>query len=69
MPSRLFPLRPGVGLFVFRAEVFQRDVRIFLRRREARMAEEFLDGSQVCPAFEQMRGEGVAQRVCREPPS
>src|SRR2546430_9379301 len=41
------------------------DVRVALRRREARVAEELLDGPEIGPRAEQMRGEGVAERVRR----
>src|SRR5689334_6644674 len=38
-------------------------VRIDLRGREIRMAEHLLHGAQVCAAFEQVRGERVAEQV------
>src|SRR5262245_2357526 len=43
----------------------QVDVRVALRRRQARVAEQLLDGAQVGAGPEQVRGEGVAERVRR----
>ena len=39
------------------------DVRVALRGAEARVAEQFLDRSQVGAALKQMGGEGVSQGV------
>ena len=45
------------------------DVRVALRRAQARVAEQFLDHTQVGAALQQVRGEGVAQRVRADPPA
>ena len=39
------------------------DVRVALRGGELRVAQQFLDGSQVRPTLEQMRGKRMTQRV------
>ena len=39
------------------------DVGVDLRRRDAGVAEHLLDGAEVRAAFEEVRREGVAQRV------
>src|SRR5262245_47808258 len=52
-----------VGTIVGLHEPAQIDVRVALRRRQARVAEHLLDGAQVGAAAEEVRGEGVAERV------
>src|SRR5438093_7652785 len=41
------------------------DVGVALRRRQARVAEQLLDGAQVGSRAEEMRGEGVTEGVRR----
>ena len=43
------------------AQLGDRDVSVDLRGIESRMAEEFLDGSQIRAVVEQVRGAGMAQ--------
>ena len=50
-------------LLVNAAQVFAVNVRVDLRRRDVDVAEHLLDRTQVGTAFEQVRGEGVPQRV------
>src|SRR6185295_13987032 len=38
-------------------------MRVALRRRQARMSEQFVNRAQVCAAVKQMRGEAVSQTV------
>src|SRR5688572_20276614 len=61
LPSSPFGER--MGLVVDRQQAIERHVRVALRGRQARMAEQLLDHAQVRAAFEQMRRAGVAQRV------
>ena len=73
-PSVLLPLRraSGAGMRdpVGLLEALGRDVRVDLRRPEARMAEDLLHRPQVRSPVEQMRRRGVAQRVRpRGPPA
>src|ERR1700677_121679 len=56
-------LRPWVGAIVDLRQLRSRQLRVALRGGEALMAEQLLNGAQVGPLFEQMRSEGVAQRV------
>ena len=52
-------MREPVG----RGQPLARDVRVDLRRAEARVAEDLLDGAKIGAAVEQVRRRGVAQRV------
>src|SRR5262245_38023437 len=54
-----------VGLVVRLHETAEVDVGVALRRREARVAEELLDGAQVRARAEEMRRERVTERVRR----
>jgi hypothetical protein len=51
----------GVGL----EQMLAVDLGIALGGREARMAEQLLDGAEIGAGAEQMRGEGVPQRMRR----
>src|SRR4029450_2233221 len=55
----------GVGAGVSLEQVLAIDLGIALRGREAGMAEEFLDGAEIGAGAQQMRGEGMAQRMRR----
>ena len=46
--------------------LFHRDLRVDLRRREPRVAEEFLNVAQVGAAVQQMRRERMPERVRRD---
>ena len=50
-------VRPWVGRLVNLLQPAGRDVRVDLRRREASVTQEFLDGPQVGPALEHVGGE------------
>ena len=52
-----------MGVAVGRLKAARRDVRIDLRRREARVAEQLLHDPKVRAAVEQVGRERVAQRV------
>src|SRR2546428_10804062 len=54
-------VRPVIGLH----EMAEVDVRVALCRREARVAEELLDGAEVGTGAQQVGGKGVAERVRR----
>ena len=56
-------LRPRMRLFVDLQNMARIYVRIALRRGQAGMAEELLDGPQVSPALEQMGGEAMSQAM------
>src|SRR5439155_18735943 len=56
-------LRPRMELGVDRFQATAIDVRVVLRGLNRGVAEEFLHGSQVRAAAEQVRGEAVPQRV------
>jgi len=53
-------------LIVFCAEVFEAHVCVFLGCGEAGVTEQFLDGPKVSAAFQQVSGEGMAERMGRE---
>src|SRR4051794_11054145 len=53
---------------VLAAQAPRLDPGVYLRRRDARVPKKLLDRSQIRAALEQMRGEGVAQRVRRDVP-
>ena len=53
----------GMGLFVYFEQILWIHVRIPLRRRQARVAQELLDGTQIASPLEQMSREGMAQSV------
>lgn len=55
--------RSGVRLIVDLGEVLKIKVRVDLRRRDTRVAQQFLHGAQVAARLEQMRCERVAQHV------
>src|ERR1043166_793596 len=55
----------GMRLVVGFHQAAEVDVRVALRGREARVAEELLDGAQVGARAEKMGGESVPQRVRR----
>src|SRR5512143_3855877 len=61
-----FASRFGVGPAVHLAQVRGVEMRVLLRRRERRVAEELLDRAQVRSGFEKVRREGVAQGVRRD---
>ena len=46
------PLRFWMGFVVFGAEMLEADVGVFLGGCQAGMAQEFLDGPEISPAFE-----------------
>ena len=50
-------MRFGVGFL----QSFDRDVRVNLRRRQARMAEQRLDAAQIRPTIEHVRREAVSK--------
>ena len=56
-------LRAGVELLVDRADAFGIDVGIDLRRRDIRVSEHFLHASEIRTVDEQLRREGVSQRM------
>src|SRR5437762_4695654 len=53
----------GVRLVIRLHQPAEVDVRVALCRREARVSEKLLDGAQVGPRAEEMRREGVTERV------
>ena len=53
----------GCALSYDRHQLIEVDVRVLLRRRQAGVAEQLLDGAQVGAGAEQVGGEAVAQRV------
>src|SRR5665811_2085975 len=57
-------MRPSVHL----PDPLAGQVRVDLRRADARMSQQLLDDPQVGPALQQVRGERVAERVRRRPP-
>lgn len=59
-PRFLFGSAPRVERPVGLSQVFPVNVGVDLGCSDTRVAEHFLDRPQVCPAFEQMRGERVA---------
>ena len=58
-------LKPGVGAGVGLEQELAIDLGIALRGREAGVAEQLLDRPQIRAGAEEMRGEGVAQRMRR----
>src|SRR3990167_7997793 len=62
-PSASSGSRARVGLVIDLLQPLGRDVRVDLRRREARVAQQLLDAAQIGPAVKQMRREAVAQAV------
>src|SRR5262249_2015630 len=54
---------PGVGLVIDVHQASQIDVGVALRGREARVAEQLLDGPQVRAAAEEVGGERVTEGV------
>ena len=55
-----FPvLRPRVSFIVHVHEMIEVHMRVLLRRRQARMTQEFLNGSQISARIKEMRSEGV----------
>ena len=56
----------GMMLRVQRLQPLARDVRVDLRGRDVRVAEQHLHHAQVGAVVDEMRGEGVAQDVRRE---
>ena len=56
-------LGPGMVFPVDLEQAFGLDVRIELRGAHVRMAEEDLHGTEIRPAFQQVGGEGVPERV------
>ena len=55
-----------MGLLVDLLESLDARVGVDLRRRDRRVAEQLLHGAQVGAGVEEVRGEGVAQRVDAE---
>ena len=55
----------GVGALVGLEQMRAVDLGIDLRGRQAGVAEQLLDGAQIRAGAEQMRGEGMAQRMRR----
>ena len=60
---RLIFFGEGVGGVVDAGERIEVEVRVALGGGDAAMAEKLLYGPEVCPAFQHMRGKGVAQVV------
>src|SRR5207249_4929277 len=56
-------MRAGMRRVIDREEAFGLDRSVALCRRQAGMAQEFLNGAQIAAASEEMGGETVAQRV------
>src|SRR6266542_6246045 len=56
-------LGPRVRLLIHLLEPFDTCVRVDLRRRDGRVAEELLDGAEIGAGVEEMGGESVAERV------
>ena len=54
-----------MGLGIDRTQALDRHVRVDLRGRQVRVSEEILNGLEVRTAVQEVRGEGVAQRVRR----
>ena len=52
-----------MALAVHREQLGRVDVRVALRRAETRVAEQLLNRAEVGAALQQVRREGVAQRV------
>ena len=57
--------RPRMGGAIDRIQALGVDVGIALRRRQAGMPQQLLDGPQIAAGAQQMGGEGVAKRVRR----
>ena len=57
------PSRSRMRAIIHREQVVGGKMGIFLRRRERRMAQKFLNRPQIRSFVEQMRGEGVTERV------
>lgn len=53
----------GMGLLIGLPQSIRGHVRVELRSGETRVAEEFLDGAEICSSFEQVGGRRVAQSV------
>ena len=56
-------------LAVHGLQAIERQMRIDLRRRYVRVAEDRLDGTQVGAVFDHVRGAGMAQHMRRRVPS
>ena len=56
----LFRLGLRMSFIVLRTEMFERNVRVLLRGREARVAEKFLYRPQIGPPFKEMSGKGMS---------
>lgn len=52
-------LRPGMCLVVYRDNMLHRELSVALRRGEALVTEQFLDGSQVGSLLQHVSTEGV----------
>lgn len=70
------PFRSRMASKVFFAHMNARNVRVYLRRSDVGMTEDFLDGAQIGTAFEHMGRKRVTQRMrmkaldaCRPSPS
>src|ERR1700693_2234319 len=61
--SDTFAPGPGVELVIDPAQPRPRDLGIDLCCRDVRVAEHHLEGAQIRPMFEQMRGEAVAEAM------
>ena len=55
--------RPGMGLIIGVAEVFDRHGRIFLRRRQARVPEQLLNLAQIGAHIEEVSGVAVPKSM------
>ena len=60
---------PRVGPVIDLHETAHTDRRVFLRRRKALMAEHLLDGTEIGARIEQVRREGVTQRMGADLPA
>ena len=58
-----------MGLAVGLQELPQVEMRIFLGRRQALVAEELLDDAEVCAPAQEVRSEGVAQGMRADLPA
>src|SRR5512140_3247677 len=51
-PATKFSLRPGMGRIVHLNNVLERELRVSLGRGQSFIAQQFLDGPQVCTLFQ-----------------
>ena len=67
--NEILLFRLGMGFIILSPEMFEAYMRIFLRRGKTRVAEKFLNGAEIRASLQQMRGEGMPQRVGCEVPA